>query len=340
MERPVERRPRWLGVLLRLGVSLALLAYVLAQTNWGNVLGLLKGLDVFWLAVMMLTAPMNVGVCVWKWRLLLASQGHRVPFRTLFGMYVLGQFYGNVLPSSVGGDVARVAVLSRRIQAPKDALGSIVVERFTGFSVLILLAIMAIVTVPAFRRNLPLLAMVLVAVALYAGLLVGILSTRVVWLLRLVGGRCRWLTPLIDKVERFQISLRHFGRHPRVLLGAVALSLAFYAGSILTVYAACRGVGQAVPIAKLAAAVPVVLAVTLVPVTAGGVGLAEWSYRDSFAALAILPDLGLTVSLLLRIRGLIWSSSGYLIYTLATLGLGRSTASPNTWPDRAACKES
>lgn len=323
---PVRAAPAKRGLLkrawpmLRLLISLLLLGYVISSANWTAMLDLAKQMQVRWLLVFAALIPMPVVLSVWKWQVILRAMGHRVPFGQLFGMYVLSQFYNNILPSSVGGDVVRVMVLNEKIHSTKYALASIVVERFTGLTVLIVLAVVAVLSVPELRSNIAMLCLVGAVVMIYLGILSAIIHVRVIWLLRQVFGKVRPLAKIIDKLERFQVTIRAFRHQPLVLVNAILLSLAFYATAIVKVYVACRGFGTPIPVTAAAVSLPVVLAVGLLPITISGIGLTEWAFRVTFAAVGQSPDLGLTTGLLIRAAGYIWTCGGYLVYTLVHVG--------------------
>ena len=69
-----------------------------------------------------------------------ACSTRAVPLRTLTAHYLAGQFVGNVLPSTIGGDVVRVARASTTRSTRRTiAFASVVLERLTGFVALPLL---------------------------------------------------------------------------------------------------------------------------------------------------------------------------------------------------------
>jgi hypothetical protein len=49
----------------------------------------------------------------WRWRLLLRASGVSVPFTVVIRQYFVGIFVNNFLPSTVGGDAAKVIFLGR-----------------------------------------------------------------------------------------------------------------------------------------------------------------------------------------------------------------------------------
>lgn len=75
----------------------------------------------------------------WRWRLLLAAAGVRVPFPIVLRQYFMGLFVSNFLPSTVGGDVAKVYYLGRT-HGYHAVTASIVVDRMLGIGLLALLA--------------------------------------------------------------------------------------------------------------------------------------------------------------------------------------------------------
>ena len=62
----------------------------------------------------------------------LAFDAH-VPLRALTGHYFAGQFVGNVLPSTIGGDVLRVSRSAKHIGSSETAFAAVALERLTGF---------------------------------------------------------------------------------------------------------------------------------------------------------------------------------------------------------------
>src|SRR6185437_11590329 len=84
----------------------------------------------------------------WRWQRVFAVFGVHVPLRTLLGHYLAGQFVGNVLPSTIGGDVLRVSRASHT--AGGDiAFASVVIERLSGFVALPLLSLVGFAVEPS-----------------------------------------------------------------------------------------------------------------------------------------------------------------------------------------------
>src|SRR3954451_2175958 len=137
-----------LGV--RIIVSAGLLALLITKipaddvqpknTHTGTLLFLAFGL-LFTLAGFVLSA--------WRWQRTFAVFDVRVPLRTLLGHYLAGQFVGNVLPSTIGGDVLRVSRAGKSTGTSDVAFASVVIERLSGFIVLPVLTFAGFAMMPS-----------------------------------------------------------------------------------------------------------------------------------------------------------------------------------------------
>src|SRR5207245_8038625 len=86
-----------------------------------------------------ITSFVGVILSAFRWQRVLLLFDVRRPLRTLFSHYLVGLLAGNVLPSTIGGDVVRIARASNTVGSSKVSFASVVLERLTGFVALPLL---------------------------------------------------------------------------------------------------------------------------------------------------------------------------------------------------------
>src|SRR5215470_5454685 len=96
---------------LRIGISLVLLGWL--ARNLPDHPGRLipsqhHALTIALLALAVLVAFAGVVLSAWRWQRVLIVFDVHVPMRVLTSHYFAGLFVGNVLPSTIGGDVLRV----------------------------------------------------------------------------------------------------------------------------------------------------------------------------------------------------------------------------------------
>src|SRR5258708_18525223 len=122
--------------LERAAMGLTLLALVLWKANAQSVWRSLSTLDARLFAV----AALLYGACQLlsslRWGLILRALGAPVRPRRLFALYLVGMFFNQLLPGSIGGDVVKMVALAR------GAAGgvSVVLDRLVGLAALLVLA--------------------------------------------------------------------------------------------------------------------------------------------------------------------------------------------------------
>ena len=101
---------------------------------------------------------MLVGIVLsaWRWQEVLLVFDARVSLRTLTGHYLAGQFVGNVLPSTIGGDVvARRPLLEDHRLRTETAFASVVLERLSGILALPVLVVVGFAFEPSLLAGRP-----------------------------------------------------------------------------------------------------------------------------------------------------------------------------------------
>lgn len=297
--------------VVTLVLSAGLLSWVLVQTDWGEVGRLIRQLSWFGLIAVAATAPLFALVSAWKWRVLLAGRGYRVGLGPLFRMYVIGQFYNNFLPTSAGGDVVRAVMLRRVLKDGPEAVGSIVVERLTGLAVLTLFAAGALVVVRPLWGDRGLVLAAVAGIGFAAAVITMVCLRPATVALGRAVGRVGPLAGALSKIGQAQSALLAYRKHPGTLGAAFAISGVFYGVAVGGTAVACWALGEPVPVGLLLAAVPIVMVVTMLPISFNGLGLWEWSFAAGFAALGSSYELGLAVAVMLRLRDVLWSAGAY-----------------------------
>ena len=96
---------------------MALLAALLVWNDNGR-----KLLDVFagfrpeFAVALLLISFALIWISCAKWGLFLRDRGVRLSQARLFGLYLIGFFFNNFLPSSIGGDGVRAYLVGREIE--------------------------------------------------------------------------------------------------------------------------------------------------------------------------------------------------------------------------------
>ena len=148
------KKPKVL-LAIRLVVSAGLLWVLFGKLDSGwssSVVPPFTGQTALWLLGAFLFTFLGVVLSALRWRAVLNALGQHPRMRRLLSHYFAGQFLANVLPSTIGGDALRVSRLSRDNGESPTSFASVVLERLTGWLVLPVITLVALLVNPGLRR--------------------------------------------------------------------------------------------------------------------------------------------------------------------------------------------
>jgi hypothetical protein len=233
--------------------------------------------------------------CAWRWSLLSARLDVAVPVGTAYRRYYRSQLLNVTLPGGVLGDVHRGIDHGRSSGALGRGLRSVLWDRASGQAVQVVMAVAALVLLPAAVRSD--VGWLLLAVAGVLVVVVAVLPARV---RRAVAAELRGVVAARAVL-------------PRVVLASVLAA----AGHVVVFVVAARAVGVTAPLQELAALALVVLVASALPLSIAGWGPREGAAAWTFGSAGLGTDTGLSVavafgvvSLVATLPGLIWLGSG------------------------------
>ena len=130
-------------MLVQAVVSMGLLVLLLRSLDLAAFRTLFARLPLWFYLLSLLVVFGGQVVYAWRWRLLLAEAGVRVPFVLTVRQYFIGTFLNNFLPSTVGGDVGKVYFLGRD-HGYRVVMASVVLDRMLGLTMLAMWAALAL----------------------------------------------------------------------------------------------------------------------------------------------------------------------------------------------------
>jgi glycosyltransferase 2 family protein len=267
-------RPRagWFRAL-RLVVSAGLLAVLVAKIDFPDLVPSHRSLPgaLAFLAAGVALMMLSIVIAAWRWQRVLEAFGSSVPLRRLVSHYFAGQFVGNVLPSTVGGDVLRIARVSKDVSARDTGFASVVIERLTGFVSLPLLIALGFLADPSlFSTDEAWIALVCLAGTVTLLGLVLVVAGH-----PSLAGRFTEHDNWMRYIGAVHVGIDRLRRSPRAALGTVWAAIVYQLVVVSAVYCAVHTVGLTIPNAVVLAYVPAVAMAQVLPVSIGGFGLRE-----------------------------------------------------------------
>jgi glycosyltransferase 2 family protein len=258
---------RWVVTVLAFWV-------VLHSIDLGAVVDLIGRAAPLALGVAGLVVIAQFAVLVWRWQLVIHILGGKsvgfVPLSVFLGHSFL---VGQVLPSSVGGDVARTVMLAR-LTGAAAAARSVVCDRLIGFAGLALLVVPTLPIIAGKMGGLTLfLALTIAALGTMAAVALALAAPAVVHAVPWMG------RPLAVVAGDLRLALRS----GNVSLVAVALAVGSNLLAVLLIYIFGLAIGADMRGLDCLVFVPPALLASSVPISLGGWGVREGALLAAFS---------------------------------------------------------
>lgn len=270
--------------LLKFVISAGLIYWMLRSTELSEIFAAIREATFGLLLIAISLHLMGFAIGAFRWRLLLRSRGSDASIRFLLESYIVGMFFNNFLPSTIGGDVYRTYDSWRLGQSKSSALAVVFVDRFLGLMTLVLFALLALFSANELTQSIPYLS-------LWLGLgLSGMVA--VVWLLFFPP---HWLPTFIanlklpfgDKIRGILEAFLAFRGQRSVLVKALLLSALLQVNVIVHYYLIALALSLPVPFVSFFLIIPLATVITMLPISVNGIGVRENVYIFFFAPFAV-----------------------------------------------------
>ncbi len=238
-------------------------------------------------------------------------------------MIFVSDFLAHFLPYGVGGDVTRVAQLSRTVPRAWQALPSVLMDRILGTWVMLAFGIIGLVVTPVPLRGRGTLLVLLTGTLVFSIVLFAAVlrwrdrAVRALGSLPLVGSRARRLAT--DVVH----ALDTYGSDGRLLATTIVLTAVINVLRILFNWCFALALGCAVSVWVHVIAVPVILSVSQIPVSIDAIGVREAFYVYVYRLGGVSPAIAMGMALVARSAGYLLAVPGAVLYARHGLGSAR-----------------
>jgi uncharacterized protein (TIRG00374 family) len=323
-ETAVPARRRSLFLWLRILVSAVLLAVLVAKIHPENLLPKQHHFSTFvYLVIGLLLTGLGVVLSAWRWQRVLRAFDVDAPLRTLTSHYFAGQFVGNVLPSTVGGDVLRVTRGATTTGSGSTSFASVAIERLSGFVALPLLVFLGFLFRPSLIEG----DYAWVALAIAGGTLVLLVVILVFAASPRLAGRFKDHENWMRFIGAVHVGVDRLRRHPNDAVGILVAALVYQASVVASVFCAAQVLDLELPTAAVVAFIPAVAMAQTVPLSVSGFGV-----REGLLVLFLTP-LGVSTGGAVAL-GLLWYAMLLVVSLLGAPAFAVGHRHPKSEPAR------
>lgn len=302
---------RWLPIVFKLGVSVALVAVLLNAVGAERALAHMTGVDGVWFVAALAVGFFQIVICSERWRGVLDVIGAAIGHKAAFVYWYIGAFFNQTLPSSVGGDVMRGYLAYKDGLGFAPVLSSLVLERLvTVLGLVLLVATMTPFVAHTFTGGAWFAGAVWAALGLALG---GVVVLMV--LDRLPRGLSRF--KVVRGVSVLAGDARALLLSPGPALRVMAWSVLGHVNLSLVAFALIQGLGLEVTLLECLTLFPAVMLLQTIPISLAGWGVREAAAVVLFQLVGVDKDGALALSLLFGVVMALVSLPGVVPWVLS-----------------------
>ncbi len=315
-----------ISIIARVVISLALLAFLFNQVDRKSLLEIIKGVDIPLLLLAFFVFFLAYVLCLFRWVILLKALKIHLPLKRVIISYSGGVFFSLFLPSTIGGDLMRSIDLSAHTKRPREVIATIFLDRLSGYVGLVIVAVLAL----SIGWNLVQVKSTLFAVAVITFILAAILLilfnkfiySKVNNLLHVSGERPRSkgfsgnFEKLRQILKDLHQELHYFKGHKKAMLYSVIISILIQLEGPVVFAITALSLGLKIKFIYFLIFLPIIGAITLLPISIGGLGLRDATTIYFLGKVGIVKDMAFAMSLLNFSFILVYGAIGGLIYVL------------------------
>ncbi len=308
-------------VIVKSVVSCVLLAYLIYQSDLTAIWASLKTASPFWIMASFSLHIIGFLLTALRWQMLLAARGAHLSTWYLVRSVLIGIFFNNFLPSTVGGDVYRAYDTAEQVGSKTEAMTVVVVERLTGMFALGLFALFALLLGFSHFGNIPMIWLAIGGLGAVFLLFLAAMNHRVAKMVKAVFEhpdmlRIAFLRKVQAKLKQIYDALNVYRRNTRVMFLAFVLAFLLQINVIVHYYFIAYALQLSVPLLYFFLIIPVVTIVLMLPIFINGIGGREATYIFLLGKFGVTSSQAIAFSWIAFAMILIQGIAGGIVYAL------------------------
>lgn len=308
-------------VLIKLGFSVGLIMLVTRGMSWSGFLAQLKTCDWRYLggATGALIAAVMLGA--WRWQRLLDALDFSTTYTDVARRIFVCLFFNVFVPGGVAGEFVRIFSFAKRNDGDRASLGtvaaSVTADRGIGLVALSGLAVLGVflwfktLLDPAVVMTIYGFTAVIGGIGIFA-----LTATGQIIVERLLDRALKRMPSVLALGTQFVNSYRVYRQKPRVIIEAIVISIGAHLLSVYSFYALACALSLDIEYVQMLTCVPIIVTLSCIPITIGGIGVREATTTVLFAQIGIGKEAAVAVALLYFVVQLGVAAAGGVAYLM------------------------
>ncbi|MFH1202038.1 MAG: lysylphosphatidylglycerol synthase transmembrane domain-containing protein [Candidatus Omnitrophota bacterium] len=303
------------GILLRIVISASIILFLLRRIELPLMLKIIRGLDLklfIWANLLFLSLYV---LGVYRWQMLIRAFNLKPPISRVITAYCGGLFFNTFLPSTIGGDVFRTMDLFAHTRQGSSIVATVFLDRLSGFIALMSIAIFSLLVGYRFINDETVILSVVILFLLFLAIFTLVFSRRlfkrILFLFSFVH-----LKAFSERIHRFQSAIISLRAKQAVLIKNLLISFLIQGGNIIVFYLFARSLHIDLELIYFFLLIPVIGAISTLPISIGGLGLRDSSSVFYFGRFGVAHEAALSLSLIIFALTIIVGIFGGVVYVI------------------------
>ena len=307
-------------------ISVVLLYFCLQTVDFESLAQRLDRIEFGWVTFVVAAFALQTVTATVRWQQIVVACGAALAFRRAFYYMMVATFFNQTLPSTVGGDAARLYLLARNGTGWRIASYSVLVDRGIGlFFLVFLVAVCLPWSLVLIKDQLGRTALIAIGLG---GVTAGLSFLALAFVPKTLADRW-WVTRHIAGVAGVLLQLcRSLG----IAFAISGLSIFIHLLTVAAAWGAAKSIAAPLSFADALFLVPPVMLISTIPISIAGWGLREGVMMVAFGYAGLHQGDGLIVALLLGFGTFVVGAVGAIWWLLTGHRLSEVPGSPQASP--------
>lgn len=297
-------------------VSLLLILYLFHKIGVNTILQEISSAKLSWIFFGIFIFTISNLLGSFQWYLFLKNAGVQLGYLSVVRYYYIGLFFNNFFISNMGGDFFRFFYISRQNKNSSAAISTVFLDRFLGFTMLTVLAVIAGIywfSTFGFSKIWPAL---LILMACWSFLILVLFNRK---LGHFFGFLLKWFTPekILIKLRDIYNLIYEFSKNRRLVIFVFFISLSIQFIRVMIHIVAGKAIGVEAHFISFLIFIPLIALLSSLPISIGGLGIREQTGVLLFKRVGVAGALSASMEFLAYLLTIISSLPGIVFFILA-----------------------
>ncbi|HQA04148.1 MAG TPA: lysylphosphatidylglycerol synthase transmembrane domain-containing protein [Thermodesulfovibrio thiophilus] len=247
---------KYIKLSIRLIISVSLIFYLFYKVDIIHVANSLILINPLFFLLASFLYILSSYISTLRWKIFISNS--ELTTSKLFSIYLIGSFFNIALPGTVGGDIVKVFMIKEKTGVT-EALASVFIERYTGLAALLIIGFGFFCL---FYGEIPKQPLIWTVPLSFFAFIIG--TAFLLWI-----SNFKFFKTFRDYILSFQ---------RKQIIQALVYSLGVQIIVILSVYVIFIGLNLSISFFKVAIFLPIIILITMLPISISGTGVREWCF--------------------------------------------------------------